>query len=233
MEPIVEVPDEVCQAIAAFLHLFFLSTIFWTNVVSFDIWQTFSTLRSKGRSLRVYEKYAFYAWCGPLALCAVAMVAEFVPLVPEEYKPQFGRAPGLCWFANSTALAFYFFFPASLLILVNIFLFAVTVYCIHRQKAAPDITRHSKGRKESRRFWVYTKLSLMMGLSWASAIGASFTDYPILWYPFILLNSLQGAFIYIMFNFKKNFLCGCFDTEPKHKNSISSVVTISQALDKA
>ena len=216
INPVVKVPDGVCRGIAVLLHLFFLATIFWTNVISFDIWQTFSSF-CKERSMKVYDKYVMYAWCGPLLLSSAAIAADFIPQIPDQCRPLFGRDPGLCWFANSTALAIYFFFPASFLILVNIFLFIVTVYCLHQTKAEPAVTRHS-GRKECVRFWVYTKLSLIMGLSWACAIAASFTELSDLWYPFIILNSLQGAFIFIMFNTKRSSLCDYFLCDSKFKD---------------
>ncbi len=41
-----------------------------------------------------------------------------------------------------------------------------------------------------------------MGLTWIFGFIASLTDISILWYPFIVLNGLQGAVIFFAFTFK-------------------------------
>ena len=51
-------------------------------------------------------------------------------------------------------------------------------------------------------FLLYIKLSTLMGLTWAFGLVASILDMPSLWYPFIILNSLQGIFIFVFFDLK-------------------------------
>jgi len=41
-----------------------------------------------------------------------------------------------------------------------------------------------------------------MGLNWTFGFVASLTDWKFLWYPFIVLNGLQGAIIFIAFTCK-------------------------------
>ena len=48
-------------------------------------------------------------------------------------------------------------------------------------------------------FLLYIKLSTLIGLTWAFGLVASILDMPSLWYPFIILNSLQGLFIFVLF----------------------------------
>ena len=42
---------------------------------------------------------------------------------------------------------------------------------------------------------IYVKLSVVMGLGWVLGFVAAFTDWPVLWYAFIVVNSLQGAML--------------------------------------
>ena len=51
-------------------------------------------------------------------------------------------------------------------------------------------------------FLLYIKLSTLIGLTWAFGLVASILDMPSLWYPFIILNSLQGIFILVFFDLK-------------------------------
>ena len=51
-------------------------------------------------------------------------------------------------------------------------------------------------------FLLYIKLSTLLGLTWVFGLVASIMDMPSLWYPFIILNSLQGTFIFVFFDLK-------------------------------
>ena len=42
---------------------------------------------------------------------------------------------------------------------------------------------------------IYVKLSVVMGLGWVLGFVAAFTDWSVLWYAFIVVNSLQGAML--------------------------------------
>jgi hypothetical protein len=46
-----------------------------------------------------------------------------------------------------------------------------------------------------------------MGLTWIFGFIAAFARLPFLWYPFTLFNGLQGAFIFAMFDMKRNIAC--------------------------
>ncbi|XP_068084792.1 uncharacterized protein [Anabrus simplex] len=54
-------------------------------------------------------------------------------------------------------------------------------------------------------FCMLMKLFTIMGLGWIMGILAEFLDQPILWYPYVVLNGLQGTFIF-MSNMKCNTL---------------------------
>jgi hypothetical protein len=58
-------------------------------------------------------------------------------------------------------------------------------------------------RKDQIRFYLYLKLFTIMGLTWIFGFIAAFAHVQWLWYPFIVLNGLQGAFIFVMFDIKR------------------------------
>jgi hypothetical protein len=104
VNPVVEVPLGLCIGIAVVVYYCFLSAFFWMNVMSVDIWRTFSGSTFRGNDgLRTHRKYAVYAW-GSAALLALA--ALIVDLCTEDgaVKPSFGagqvtvRCGG--WFEN-------------------------------------------------------------------------------------------------------------------------------------
>lgn len=58
-----------------------------------------------------------------------------------------------------------------------------------------------------RDYRLYCRLSTMMGLTWLVGLMASWVDKsPILWHLFIILNALQGFFIFVAFGLQRNKL---------------------------
>jgi hypothetical protein len=90
VNPPFEVPAGVCIGIAVLEYYCFLAAFFWMNVMSVDIWRTFSTSALRGSGgLKTHYKYAGYAW-GTAAL--LALVTLTVDLCTEDgaVKPYFG-----------------------------------------------------------------------------------------------------------------------------------------------
>jgi hypothetical protein len=90
VKPAFEVPMEVCIGIAVVDYFCFLAAFFWMNVMSVDIWRTFSrsTLRGNGGS-KTHMKYAAYAW-GTSALLALVALAVDICTEDGAVKPSFG-----------------------------------------------------------------------------------------------------------------------------------------------
>ncbi|GLG99548.1 Uncharacterized protein GBIM_05987 [Gryllus bimaculatus] len=47
---------------------------------------------------------------------------------------------------------------------------------------------------------------IIMGVTWLMGTLAVLARWPALWYPFVVLNGLQGAFIFVMFDVKRSVL---------------------------
>ena len=46
---------------------------------------------------------------------------------------------------------------------------------------------------------LYCRLAVMTGLSWVLGLAAGWVDFPPLWHVFVVLNTLQGVFIFASF----------------------------------
>jgi len=46
---------------------------------------------------------------------------------------------------------------------------------------------------------LYSRLAVIMGLSWLVGLVAGWLDFQPLWYCFVVLNTLQGVFIFVSF----------------------------------
>ncbi|KDR10941.1 G-protein coupled receptor Mth2 [Zootermopsis nevadensis] len=239
INPIFEVPLGVCIGIAVVEHYCFLAAFFWMNVMSVDIWRTFSrsTLRGNG-GMKTHCKFAGYAWGSSAFIAFVAMSVDFCT-EDGAVKPSFGTGQ-VCWFGNRGGLGLFLAMPLFVILMVNSGLFANTVYkiwqaqlqgkryirdrtrdeliqsscnstnmkaTIHKRKDDSGIT----SRKDKIRFYLYLKLFTIMGLTWIFGFIAAFAHVTFLWYPFIVFNGLQGTFIFVMFDMKRNIACMLWD----------------------
>ncbi|KAK9501411.1 hypothetical protein O3M35_012139 [Rhynocoris fuscipes] len=210
VSPIINVPNFVCKSIAIIIHFYFLSAFFWMNVMSIDIWRTFSKSAFSNCHERTHTKYALYAWGCPALITCFALIADLTEFLPKDFRPYYGVYPGVCWFANRIGLGIYFYVPICILLCTNAILFTITVCWLQKQTNNAELIEAS-GRKEYTRLWLYVKLSIIMGLSWAFGMIAAFAHRPKFWYPFIILNGLQGAFIFLMFDLKTNVITSFFE----------------------
>jgi hypothetical protein len=191
----------LCVTFAILMHYFFLSSFCWMNVIAFDLWVTFShkfvSVRHQSSKTRRFIYYSLYAWCLPLIIVAVADILNFVDFdgkSTNSFVPNYGK--GICWITSRNALLLFFAGPLAIFKVFDFISFGFTAYHITRARTQGTFAR--KGTSAST-FIINLRLSIVMGLTWAFAFLANFTNNTILWYLFIICNTLQGLFIAISF----------------------------------
>lgn len=190
-----------CPGLGAAIYYFFLASFFWMNVVSFDVWRSFRAVIKELRvsSHRIPRRrfcaYSAYSWLLPAALAIFAVKADELDLVPYDYRPSFGYA--FCWFGKRKALMVFFASPLFIIMLLNCIFFLDSAYVINR---ATIKTSHANEAILRKRFFTIMRLALIMGLTWIVGIIAGHADQEALWYIFVILNTLQGLFIFIVFS---------------------------------
>ena len=211
---------DLCSVIGAAIHWSYLSAFFWMSVMGFDIWRTFSGSQFCNHSVggqhrrHLYWTYFTYALGTPMMIVALGLALDLTPGLSDYYAPQYGAH--LCWICNKRGLAIFFVLPIMLLLVTNTILFSLTVLSIVKQKRAGQFAveksqtgqvlasaRSTNRDGQQIRFVLSVKLAVIMGLGWISGFVAAMADLPGLWYPFIVLNATQGAFIFLAFNCKR------------------------------
>eukprot|EP00057_Strongylocentrotus_purpuratus_P016624 XP_011671098.1 PREDICTED: uncharacterized protein LOC100889522 [Strongylocentrotus purpuratus] len=91
---------------------------------------------------------------------------------------------------------------------VNTILFAHTVHGKrHVTKVRNRAIRHASTLKErGKELRIYWKISTLLGFTWLFGFVAAFAGVSALWYVFIILNSLQGVYIFLAFMANKRVL---------------------------
>ncbi|KAF5272705.1 hypothetical protein FQA39_LY07732 [Lamprigera yunnana] len=215
-----DIEYETCKALALVCLFCFMVSFFFMNVMSIDMWWTFSGLRGFTGSKKQKEKkrflvYSAYAWGMPLLLVIIVTAMTHSESIPADawYNP--GIGDGRCWFRGEYPNLLYFYGPMSLIVLSNVILFCITALKIKKvQKDTEMLTRHDSKKhnyeRNKERFYLFLKLMLAMGVNWSLEIMSWLINWqvayvpPGVWYITDFCNALYGMFIFFIFVFKRN-----------------------------
>ncbi|CAL4069888.1 unnamed protein product [Meganyctiphanes norvegica] len=191
-----------CFIVAAAMYYFFLSSFCWMNIMAFDIWRTLrmatSELRvSQGGQWRKFIFYSLYGWLVPLAALVVVVLLDTASPegFPKDFLPSLGQR--WCWFGQRKALLIFFAAPLATLMGVNFIFFVFSARII--ADTQQSTSKMSSCNPHQDQFKLYMRLALLMGLTWISGIVAGYLQMEAIWYAFVLLNTLQGVFIFLAF----------------------------------
>ena len=193
---------KVCMAVAMVMHYCFLASFFWMNVLAFELWRTFTRneVRHNEKGTKKFLFYAFYSWISPALIVAIGATGD-VLYTHSQFVPGYGK--GVCWLTNGSGLLLFFALPMGILLLLNLFLYCLVIKGLAKtSKSTALVRQNNDGNK--RLFLIYVKLTTIMGFTWIFGFAATFADLPVLWYIFVVLNTLQGLFICLAFVCTKN-----------------------------
>ncbi|XP_069995890.1 G-protein coupled receptor Mth2 [Penaeus vannamei] len=187
-----------CYVFAVLIYYLFLTSFSWMNVLGFDVFYTFRRSRVRsGEQWKRFLVYSAYGWVLPA--CAVAAVVAVDQTRPPGFPPEFLPSLGqhLCWFGRRKALLAFSGAPLIASIIMNVALFVATTVSI--AKTMQSEVRRTSSSEPKKEFLLYLRLAVLMGITWITSVVASYLELEVLWYVFILLNTLQGVFIFLAF----------------------------------
>lgn len=199
-----------CKVLAISMYFFYLSSFFWMMVIAFDVCKTLKMATTQlrltsGSQWRKFALYSTLAWGVPMAFVTIVSILDTIDSVPNPYKPGFGQT-NLCWFSNKMALLIYFAVPFAGIMGLNIFLFVFSACMVFdTTQSTSKMTTHSSPKTN---FHLYLRLAVIMGLTWITGLAAGFVDKEPVWYIFIILNTLQGLFIFVAFTCTRKVIDG-------------------------
>ncbi|XP_071102053.1 G-protein coupled receptor Mth2-like [Haliotis cracherodii] len=187
----------LCQALAIALHFSWLCSFMWMTVMSFSVANTFQSKTKQAlaqRTNKTYTLFSLFAFGIPVVIVGVSVLIDVldVPGIVIGYG-----VSGVCWISNPSASLLIFGLPVGLSIVANTIAFVVTYYNIDKSlRLSKNV---SSTGKDKCRILIYSKLFIIMGVTWGFSFIAGFADVRSLWYIFIIMNGLQG--FYILFSF--------------------------------
>ncbi|KAK6191499.1 hypothetical protein SNE40_003172 [Patella caerulea] len=189
---------KVCRYLATISHISWLSAFLWMSAQAVNMLFTFHPKSMRVVSQRgsdAFMKYCLFCVLTPVVFCIMLLVLDVIP--GNHLHVRYGMA-ACSWMSDYSGYIFTFFLPVALVLGCNLVCFVVTLYYIEKtMKQSAKMT----GKKRDRdRCVIYIKLSSVMGFSWIFGFIASYTNVQALWYVYIILNGLQGMFIFLSFS---------------------------------
>ena len=221
-----------CTVMAAVLHYLFLVSFACTAIIAFDTRRTFSSQLSKapGRSIGGHSKtlrfltYTCMAWGGPLLFVGICFLLDYFQVVDIGYGNE-----KACWLVNSNAKIATFATPIACVLLYNVAAFSHTVWAINTTRKQ---TTRVKSARQDRRvvLKIYVRLFTLMGFTWFFSFSAEFI-HKALMYPFVVLTTLQGVYIFMAFVCKTRVLKLMRDSFPRSRKDAMAFTQHTASTD--
>ncbi|XP_068755917.1 adhesion G-protein coupled receptor D1-like [Montipora capricornis] len=191
---------EQCQVIAILLHYFVLCSFTWMNAMAFDVHKAFTSSdgglgsnRQGNHNKRLVE-YCLYGWGVPAILVSFFVIIDQILI---KGFIGYGEGKAYCYISKPKAVLYFVVAPIALIMLFNAFALVHTV--LHIVKTRKRTPKGTNQRNSTEVALICVKMASVTGVTWILGIAANVQALSFLWYPYVVLNSLQGLFIFLSF----------------------------------
>ena len=132
-----------CKLLASSSYFATMSSFFWLNVMSYEI---FSTIRESFRGYRkIQDKnrftvYCLYAFGSATVLTLALYILDSTSLISEQLRPQMGTE--ICWIKKIKINEFfYFYYPILLILCANLTMFLIAVCQLYKYQIETSFLR--------------------------------------------------------------------------------------------
>ena len=196
-----------CTAVAAVIHYLFLVSFACMAIIAFDTHRTFSSQISRAPGISIggqnknirFLKYTCLSWGLPMLFVGGCVLLDHFQVVFIGYGNE-----DACWLVSSDGKIIVFAVPIASVLLYNIGAFSHTIWAIN--SARKQTTRVTSTRQDQKVVLkIYLRLVTLMGFTWFFNFSAELI-HKTLKYPFVVLTSTQGVFIFVAFACKTRVL---------------------------
>ncbi|NWS20010.1 AGRD2 protein, partial [Pachyramphus minor] len=182
----------MCFLVTAFLHLFFMAAFSWMLVEGLLLWSKVVAVNmSEDRRMKFYY---VTGWGLPVLIVGVTLATSFNNYVAANH----------CWLNAQTNVIWAFVGPVLFILAVNTFVLlrVVMVTVSSARRRSKMLTPKSSLESQiGAQIWATAKPVLVLlpvlGLTWVCGV---LVHLSIIWaYVFIVLNSLQGLYIFLVY----------------------------------
>ncbi|XP_071815643.1 uncharacterized protein [Apostichopus japonicus] len=194
----------LCSVISGLGHFFWLTAFSSSSILGFLMNQTFSLRNQTLRGVKPSKKsiFLFILLCFVLP-SIISGTLLILYSVDEDgiYGIVYGSNSG-CWIGGPKINLYAFGIPVAVSVVINMIFFIHITVSICIQKRSSQRIRKTKEESHLRELVIYSKIFIILGLTWVIGFAAALFDKQWLWYLFIIFTSLQGLFIFLAFTVK-------------------------------
>ncbi|GFR94409.1 G-protein coupled receptor Mth [Elysia marginata] len=197
-------PQTLCTVMGMLTHFLWLWMFVWSFICCFHMFRVFTAKTRTSCPER--SQTIRFVWTVVLSVTAPAVNIGVVVSASHFTSggSRIGYGHSSCYLDSSLLIGVATVLPLAFVSFANIVFFAITVATIHKVR---KLQSHDSFRKEDlRNLYVYVKLSTMTGAFWMIQILAEAVDFDTLRFLAIILNGLQGTFIFFSYIWNKRVL---------------------------
>ncbi|XP_068888036.1 adhesion G-protein coupled receptor D2 [Aphelocoma coerulescens] len=204
----------LCFMVTAFLHLFFMAAFSWMLVEGLLLWSKVVAVNmSEDRRMKFYY---VIGWGLPVLIVGVTLATSFNKYVAANH----------CWLNVQTNVIWAFVGPVLFILAVNTFVLlrVVMVTVASARRRSKMLTPNSSLENQiGTQIWAMAKPVLVLlpvlGLTWVCGV---LVHLSIVWaYVFIVLNSLQGLYIFLVYAIYNSEVRNAFQRMKDKKKALS------------
>ena len=210
-----------CTAVAAVIHYLFLVSFACMAIIAFDTRRTFSSQISRAPRISIggqnknirFLKYTCLSWGLPMLFVVGCVLLDHFQVVFIGYGNE-----DACWLVSSDGKIIVFAVPIASVLLYNIGAFSHTIWAIN--SARKQTNRVTSARQDQKVVLkIYLRLVTLMDFTWFFSFSAELIHKTLI-YPFVVLTTTQGVFIFVAFVCKTRVLKLIKDSFPRSRKDV-------------
>ncbi|KAH9520296.1 hypothetical protein Btru_060441 [Bulinus truncatus] len=191
-------PSVLCAVLGVVTHFSWLNMFCWSIFCCHHVYSIFN---SKSRAAHVTSQQIKSVMIFRTVLSLLVPGSIVAAVIISDYLLSGGQSMGygsvICYLNSTNFILYSFVVPLLCALLTNAFFFLSSVYQVCKlRNLQSDVSFKSEKRRQ---MCVYIKLSTMTGLFWGVAILSEVLDSDALRFVTVVLNGLQGLFLFISY----------------------------------
>lgn len=185
----------LCVGIGLLTHYFWLGSVLWMHICTLDIFRIFyyhvNNLSISNR-MKLLKRYLLYS----ISVCCLFLTINIVYFFVSDNSTlgYLGYGGDRCYITKAAMILYTFAVPVGIIILLNMILLCFVIF---RFETAQQVDSETKIDRPM--LIIYTKISIITGMTWVFGFLHQGTLIDALSYIFIILNASQALFIFLSF----------------------------------
>lgn len=193
----------LCRVMGVLIHYFWLGTFMVMATCAFHMYTVFTNMSAKPfhnthRETKKVVRYVVISNALALLVVGVCIAYHAGSTAGEDI----GYGDNMCFLNDSLDIGIFFAGPLGIVLVFNTLCFIRVALSIRK---VPNM-KSAKNQANKNHAAVYFRLSILLGFTWIFGFVAAALQLEVLWYIFVILNGLEGVFIFIAYCLNKRIL---------------------------